>query len=185
MELRVQDERPVVTVTGGATLDPAQLPIGDELLAALREWAAVAAAVRRAEHLDAPREVVTDRGRHLAVSLSRATGDRVVYVDPVTGATSVVGAEPVHGEPAEPTPWATGLTVSVVTALVVLLGMAVLYATLAQASEWLALVANLVLTAGLVPTVLLIRRQPVWRWVAHGITAGLALGWIGWLISLA
>jgi hypothetical protein len=185
VELRVEDERPVVTVAGGATLDPAQLPIGDELLAALREWAAVAAAVQRAEHLQAPRGVVTDRGRYLAESLSAATGDRVVYVDPVTGATSVLGAGPDHAELREPTPWATGLTVSVVTTLVVLLGMAVLYAALSQASEWLALVANLVLTAGLVPTILLIRRQPVWRWVAHGITAGLALGWIGWLITLA
>lgn len=180
VELRVQDERPVVTISGGASLDPAQLPIPDELLAALREWARVASAVERTSIQSAPRQAVSGRGTHLAARLAAATGSRVTYVDPVTGATAVVGGV----RRGEPTPWATGITVSVVCALVVILGMAILDMALAAASAWLGPVANVVLTAGLVPSVLLIRKQPVWRWVAYGIVAGLVLGWLGWLISV-
>ncbi|HWE90238.1 MAG TPA: DUF2537 domain-containing protein [Pseudonocardiaceae bacterium] len=37
---------------------------------------------------------------------------------------------------------------------------------------------------GLAPSVWLTRNVRVWRWVAYGIVAGLAVGWIGLLLTL-
>lgn len=187
VELRVQNERAVVTVEGGGGLDPGRLPVSEDLVAALHEWARVAVAVEKAGHTNRTRDLVVSRGEQLAKRLAHAVGHQVTYVDPFTGAGYRFG-EAGHGgsaeTPREPTPWATGITVSVLCCLVVLVGMATLYTTLAEAAQWLALLADIVLTAGLVPSVLLVRRMPVWRWVAYGVSTGLALGWLGWLIGL-
>lgn len=187
VELHVQNERAVVTVDGGGELDPGRLPVSEELVAALHEWARVAVAVENAGHSNRARDLVASRGEQLAKRLAGATGHRVTCVDPFTGSGPRFGDAGRRGSAEswqEPTPWATGITVSVLCCLLVLVGMVTLYTALAEASQWLALLADIVLTAGLVPSVLLVRRMPVWRWVAYGVTAGLALSWLGWLIGL-
>jgi hypothetical protein len=55
---------------------------------------------------------------------------------------------------------------------------------LAQASLWLALIANVVIIGGLSPSVWLARDVPTWRWVALGVTSGLGLAWLVLLLSL-
>ena len=86
--------------------------------------------------------------------------------------------------PGEPTPWATGLTVSAAAA--VLVGTALL--SLSQALEpngrGTVLLANLLVAAGLTPSLWLTRNTPVWRWVACGAAAGIALTWLALLLSL-
>ncbi|HET9254194.1 MAG TPA: DUF2537 domain-containing protein [Pseudonocardiaceae bacterium] len=86
--------------------------------------------------------------------------------------------------PGEPTPWATGLTVSAAAA--VLVGIALL--SLSQALEpngrITVVLANLLVAIGLSPSLWLTRRTPVWRWVAHGAAAGIALTWLALLVTL-
>ncbi|TCP56543.1 uncharacterized protein DUF2537 [Tamaricihabitans halophyticus] len=77
------------------------------------------------------------------------------------------------------TPWATGLTVAGAAALLVALMLLALTVTLADASLLLAIGAAIVLTAGMSPSIWLLRRVLIWRWVAFGACAGLAAGWLG------
>ncbi|WP_026360714.1 DUF2537 domain-containing protein [Amycolatopsis nigrescens] len=206
MELRIRGERAVLAGHGGQAreIDPHSIALGTDLADALHEWARVAAAVRRAGPRDSaePTEaaaVVSQRGRQLAGRLAAVMGTTVHYLDPVTE-TAVVVPPPQAAQPPpvpaarariqrlfgaaketnEPTPWATGLTVAGFVAAFVIVAMLALAGTLAtETSGWLAVVAALVVSAGLAPSLWLVRRLPIVRWVALGAAAGMVLSWIG------
>lgn len=188
MELRVGDDRVVLVSAEQQTFDPADLAVEQELVDALREWAMVAATVA-AMSLDdrATAALVARRGRQLVGRLAATIGAPVRYSDPVTGRSMLLagpGTRRQSGDTKEPTPWGTGLTVSGLVCFVVVFAMIVLCGTVSTASEWFAFAANVVVTAGLVPSVLVVRRTPVWRWAALGVAVGIVLGWLAWLLSL-
>lgn len=144
-----------------------------ELRAALSEWARVADAVAPGAE-DA--SVVSRRGRQLAGRVAASTGRAVEYVDPLDGGMQVIAPEP--------TPWATGLTVSAATVTLVLVALVSLAGSLAEIAPWVAVVALVVASAGLAPSVWLGRNTPVWRWVAYGVAAGVVASWVGLVVIL-
>jgi hypothetical protein len=186
IQLRANGDRAVlVDGDGAAVTEPDRLPLGAELTDALHEWAKVAAAVARAEPGAAAGAVVSRRGLQLAGRVATSLGVNVRYVDPLSGAESVV--EPVRLPPKrparpplprEPMPWLTGLTVSGAGLALTVVTVVTLAATLAETYSLLALASNVVVTAGLLPSLWLIHRQPIWRWVAYGVAVGLALSWL-------
>ncbi|WP_132118704.1 DUF2537 domain-containing protein [Actinocrispum wychmicini] len=193
MELRVTGERAVLVGPDEQVMDPFRLAISAELSTALQEWAQVVAAMLRAEAADDPTAaiVVSRRGRQLADRLSAALHSTVRYHDPLTGEVLVVDAVvtpveviPQEPRPPEPVPWVPGLTVTVLMAVVTLAAVLTLAVTLNETNPLLAVGANVVVTAGLAPSVWLARRVLVWRWVALGVAAGLALGWVGLVFVL-
>jgi hypothetical protein len=199
MELRIRGERAVLAGPGGdqaREVDPYKLAIGSDLAQALHEWARVAAAVATEPGGEAA-AVVSQRGRQLAGRLASVMGTPVRFVDPVTGADTVVEPSPrtetgqrfvrtvlgPPGPPGEPTPWLTGLTVSVFIAAVVVVAMLALASTLArETSSWVALGASVVVTAGITPSLWLIRRTPILRWAAYGAAGGVLVAWVGVLV---
>ncbi|GAA3554975.1 DUF2537 domain-containing protein [Amycolatopsis ultiminotia] len=198
MELRIKGERAMLAGPGGEharEVDPRRLAIGADLAQALHEWARVASAVSRAgPDADAAGAVVTQRGRQLAARLASVMGTQVRLVDPVSGIETVV--EPPPRQPGtgrharvreirEPTPWLTGLPVSVFSAVLVVVGMLALAGTLArETSGWLAVLAALVVTGGVAPSLWLGRRVPILRWAAYGAGGGFVLAWIGVLATV-
>ncbi|PSL54028.1 uncharacterized protein DUF2537 [Saccharothrix carnea] len=208
MELRVQDGRAVLAGrddAGEREVDPHTLPLGAGLADALHEWAKVADAVTRAETPSdgAASALVTRRGRQLAVRLAADMGTPVEYTDPVTGELVVVeapvdedlgetevvveGADGEDGEgeqpePQEETPWGTGLTVSFIVAAVVTFTVYRLSVGLGETSQWLAVLANVLVVGGITPSVWLARKVPVWRWVAYGVVAGVLAAWLSLLL---
>jgi hypothetical protein len=188
VQLRANGERAVLVGHDGATereVDPRRLPLGIELTDALHEWARVASAVRRSEPdaNEAAGAVVTRRGLQLASRVAASMGVAVGYLDPLSGEESVVEppeairrARPVP--PPEPVPWLTGLTVAAASLALLLITMLTLAATLAETHVLLAIGSNAVVTAGLAPSVWLVRRQPIWRWVALGVAVAIVLGWL-------
>ncbi|MBB4688020.1 DUF2537 domain-containing protein [Amycolatopsis jiangsuensis] len=198
MELRIRGEHAVLAGPGGEQgreVDPRRLAIGADLAEALHEWARVASAVTRAEAgTDAARAVVAQRGRQLAVRLAAVMGTQVRFVDPVTGAETVIEPPARERGPRragrssaapEPTPWFTGLTVSLFSAIVVVVAMLALAGTLArETSGWLAVVAALVVTGGIVPSLWLGRRVPILRWAVYGVGGGLVVAWAGVLATV-
>lgn len=196
----------------GHELAPEQLPLGADLAAALHEWARVAAAMRKAATgqsaaLSDPAEdavgVVSRRGRQLAGRVATEMRMTVRYRDPVTEIATVVVPSPDDGRrrgprhargyhtglfrrsPGEPTPWLTGLTVSGLIGIVTLVAMLGLISTLERATEgWIAFLAGLVVSGGLLPSLWIGRRVPILRWVCFGAAAGLALSWVGALVLL-
>jgi len=181
-------------------VDPHSLALGADLADALHEWARVADAVHRNGQTDesAAARLISRRGQQLAGRVAAAMGSPVSYADPLTGEITEVAvpsvpsvpdepAEPAQesdpDRPAEPTPWATGLTVTAFSAAVVLLVVVALSLALGAASNWLALIANVVIALGLAPSVWLARRAPVWRWVAYGVVAGIVIAWIALLFT--
>jgi hypothetical protein len=135
---------------------------------------------------------VSRRGRQLADRVSAALDMTIRYHDPLTGEVLVVDATNIEPEPEpepppagpEPTPWITGLTVSILLAVVTLSAVLTLAVTLNETSPFLAIGANIVVTAGLAPSVWLARHVLIWRWVALGVATGLVLGWVGLIIVL-
>lgn len=190
MQLRAVGERAVFVGHDGLAdreLDPRHLRLDDDLTDALHEWARVAAAVRRTAATDdaAAAAVVARRGLQLAGRVAAAIGTPISYVDPVTGRSRTVDppererpARPVAAPATEPVPWLTGLTLSGASFVLVLLTMVTLAATLAETHALLALGSNVVVTAGLLPSLWLIHRLPIWRWVAYGVAVALALAWV-------
>lgn len=183
--MRANGDRAVlVDGDGEAVTDPARLPLGTDLTDALHEWAKVAAAVSRAEPGVAAGAVVSRRGLQLAGRVATSLGVAVRYVDPLSGDESVV--EPLRlaktpsrpAPPAEPPPWLTGLTLSGASLVVTVLTVVTLAATLAETYSLLALASNVVVTGGLLPSLWLIKRQLIWRWVAYGVAVGLGLAWL-------
>ncbi|SHH01733.1 DUF2537 domain-containing protein [Streptoalloteichus hindustanus] len=207
MELHARAGRAVVVGERDGVeheVDPDSLALPHGLATALHEWAQVVAAVSGPDGPpgDTTAELVSRRGRQLAGRLAAAMGVPVDYADPVRGGLERVDLPPppARREPApapapapalvpepasgEPTPWATGLTVSAVTAAVVAVAVVGLTLTLAGTSWLLGLVGNLVVVGGLAPSVWLTRELPVWRWVAYGVTVGLGTAWALLLLSL-
>lgn len=90
----------------------------------------------------------------------------------------------VTKQPGEPTPWATGLIVSAMAATVVSVGLLSLSQGLASNGAWFVVLANLLVAAGLTPSIWLGRATPIWRWVAYGTAAGIALTWVFLFLSL-
>jgi hypothetical protein len=185
IQLRANGDRAVlVDGAGEAMTEPDRLPLGTDLTDALHEWAKVAAAVGRAEPGAAAGAVVSRRGLQLAGRVATSLGVAVLYVDPLSGAESVV--EPVRKPPPpaqppmppEPTPWLTGLTVSLASLVITVVTVVTLAATLAETYSLLALASNAVVTAGMLPSLWLIHRQPIWRWLAYGVGVGLGLAWL-------
>jgi hypothetical protein len=185
IQLRASGDRAVlVDSDGAATTEPGRLPLGTELTDALHEWAKVAAAVARAEPGAAAGSVVSRRGLQLAGRVATSLGVSVRYVDPLSGDESVV--EPMRAapqpprptRPPEPVPWLTGLTVSAASLALTVVTVVTLAATLAETYSLLAVASNVVVTAGLLPTLWLIHRQPIWRWVAYGVAVGLGIAWL-------
>jgi hypothetical protein len=85
--------------------------------------------------------------------------------------------------PGEPTPWLTGLTVSAFIAAVVVVAMLALATSLVrETSGWVALGASVIVTAGIAPSLWLIRRTPILRWAAYGAAGGVVIAWIGVLV---
>ncbi len=206
MELRVQAGRAVLageSESGELEVDPHNLPLGAGLAEALHEWAKVAEAVQRT---NAPADgaagaLVTRRGRQLAGRLAADMGLPVAFADPVTGERHLVdasqsGVRPSptrpaaivvaeqEPEPAEPTPWGTGLTVSVFSGAVVAFMVVTLSLGLGETNRWLALVANVLVVGGIAPSVWLARKVIIWRWVAYGVTTGVVLAWIALILTL-
>ncbi|MFF5992620.1 DUF2537 domain-containing protein [Prauserella flavalba] len=199
MELRVRGDRAMLA--GGDNeleVDPRSLALDAELADALHEWARVASAVRRTGSGEGG-DVVARRGRQLAGRVAESLGVSVSYRDPVTGRTLVVPApEREPGPPQasrltrligsrpgidERTPWGTGLVVALFLGVFVIVAMLALVSTLAtETTEWVGLVAALVVSAGLAPSLWLARRLPILRWVVLGVASGVALSWIGVLI---
>ncbi|HEY0453338.1 MAG TPA: DUF2537 domain-containing protein [Actinophytocola sp.] len=188
MQLRANGERAVLVGHDGVAereVDPRRLPLGTELTDALHEWARVASAVRRSDPdtSAAASAVVTRRGLQLAGRVAASMGVPVGYLDPLSGEESVVeppeDARPARPtRPPEPVPWLTGLTVAAASLALVLITILSLAVTLADTHVLLALASNAVVTAGLLPSLWLIRRQPIWRWVALGVAVAIALGWL-------
>lgn len=186
MELRARDERAVLVgpddAGQGREIDPATLSLDADLVADLHEWAKVADAVGDADPGSAG-SVVSRRGLRLAGQVADALGTPVSYADPVTGEVSVLApggtvlAPPAPAD-AEPTPWGTGLLVSAFALVLVVFAVVTLASTLSETSPLLALGANVVVTAGLLPSVWLTRAVPIWRWVAFGVVAGIFASWV-------
>jgi hypothetical protein len=183
--LRADGERAVlVGADGESVMEPGRLPLGVELTDALHEWARVVEAVRRAEPGAAAGAVVSRRGLQLAGRVATSLGVPVRYLDPLSGEESTVNpapvppAPPAPRHPPEPVPWLTGLTVTAASLVLVTVMVVTLASTLAETYSLLAVGSNVVVTAGLLPSVWLIHRQPIWRWVAYGVAAGIALAWL-------
>jgi hypothetical protein len=60
----------------------------------------------------------------------------------------------------------------------------ILTAALASSFGWLAVPANVLIGAGMAPSLWLMRRLPFWRWIGYGIGLGLVLAWLGLLIDV-
>jgi hypothetical protein len=194
IQLRANGERAVLVADGAAdesadgagvavTEEPGRFPLGTELTDALHEWAKVAAAVRRAEPGTAAGAVVSRRGLQLAGRVATCLGVAVRYVDPLSGAESVVEPAAAPKPPPrprgpEPVPWLPGLTVAAASLVLTVLTVVTIAITLAETYSLLALASNVVVTAGLLPSLWLIHRQPIWRWVAYGVAVGIGVAWL-------
>jgi uncharacterized protein DUF2537 len=188
VQLRAIGERAVLVGHDGVAereVDPRRMPLGAELTDALHEWARVAAAVQRSapDANEAAGAVVTRRGLQLTARVAATMGVPVGYRDPLSGEESLVEPperqrrrRPVH--PPEPVPWLTGLTVSAACMALLAITMITLASILAETNVLLAVASNVVITGGLLPSVWLVRRQPIWRWGALGVAVALVLGWL-------
>ncbi|MFQ6397870.1 DUF2537 domain-containing protein [Nocardia sp. KC 131] len=86
----------------------------------------------------------------------------------------------------DPTPWAAGLTVAGMVALLTAVAVYSFGQALAQVHPILSVVVNLVAAGGATPTAWRWRFAPVTRWVLAGAAAGVLLGWLALLLmSLA
>lgn len=83
--------------------------------------------------------------------------------------------------PVEPTPWAAGITVAGMIAMLTAAGVYAFGAALAQVHPLLSLAVNLVAVGGVAPTAWRWRERPVARWVLAGAGVGVLLGWVGLL----
>ncbi|SDC75605.1 DUF2537 domain-containing protein [Rhodococcus tukisamuensis] len=76
------------------------------------------------------------------------------------------------------TPWGTGLVVAGFAALVAVVAVIACGAAMIEVHPLLAVVVNLVVAAGVAPTLWQWRATPVWRWLVYGTVAGVAAGWL-------
>ena len=172
--------------------------LSDDLRSALREYREVAETVLRTGD-DQELDLLRRRGRQLASRVAETLGRPVEFVDPVSGAVESIrvgsatpaGPPPVPEppgtlapEPPGPTPWATGAVVAVFFAVLVALADVVLARAFAGAFGLLWLPANLLVTAGTMPSLWLAREVPFWRWPAFGAALGIAVAWVVMLLGL-
>jgi hypothetical protein len=179
----------------GAYAPGSDLPA--ELTELLEEWARAADAVARSGAGPRAGEAVrvSRTGRHLAARVSVLLRRSVDYCDPVTGvriplrAVSAVSRVPEVALPrrgrrgrarvstvfSEPTPWASGLTLSALVAGLVLLVNLTLAVPMVAGLGLIGLLIDLVVVAGLVPALWLNRHVPAWRWVVWGAFAGMGV----------
>lgn len=181
LELSARAGRVVLAGPGDRPPDPGELPLPAGLAPALHEWALIAEAVHRSGNCAGePAVLVSERGRVLAARLATSTGVPVRYTDPIAGGIEVLPP----GQDREPTPWATGLPISAVTAVIVAVALLALSDGLASVGGWAVVLANLLAAAGLAPSIWLAWATPIWRWVAYGTVAGILLTWLALLLSL-
>ena len=212
MQLRARDGRALLAGEVGDAgdqdgagaqreVDPHSLALGADLADALHEWARVADAVHRNGQADgSAARLISRRGQQLAGRVAAVMGRPVSYADPLTGEITEVGLPSAESSPpesvvrraprhlrhqatGEATPWATGLTVTFVTGVLMLIVVVMLSLALGAANRWLPLIANVVIAVGLAPSVWLARHAPVWRWVAYGVVGGIVLAWIALLFT--
>ena len=170
------------------------------LVELLDEWARAADSLSRtADPPGSPAAVRVSRtGRHLAARVSVALARPVDYCDPVTGLRiplRAVTARPrVPAVPlptrrrgrrrpdatvstvfTEPTPWATGLTLSALVAGLVLLVNLSLALPMVAGLGGIGVLIDLVVVAGLVPALWLNRTALTWRWAVWGAFVGMGL----------
>lgn len=193
MELRAVGERAVLVGHDGSAereVDPGNLALDSDLSEALHEWARVAAAVQRSAGTGGSAgAVISRRGLQLAGRLAATMKAPVGYVDPLTGEVSIVDPPDAASEPvrltwkpkattAEPVPWLPGLTVSAFIFVLVLFAVLTLAITLADTNPLLAVGSNVVVTAGLLPSVWMVRETPIWRWIALGVASAIGIAWV-------
>jgi hypothetical protein len=83
-----------------------------------------------------------------------------------------------------PTPWGTGMAIAAFFAVLVAVADVVLATAFGGAFGLLWVPANLLVTAGTMPSLWLAREVPFWRWPAFGAAAGLAGAWVVMLLGL-
>ncbi|GAY12833.1 DUF2537 domain-containing protein [Pseudonocardia sp. N23] len=174
---------------GGRRPDDPELPA--DLVVALREWGEVASRPDVARGPD-EQDLVSRRGRQLAGRCAEALGRPVDFHDPVTGRVEIVSgrlaarrpAAPGAAPPLEPVPWATGLPIALFFGVLAAAVVVVLSTAVDSAFGLLWLPANVLIGAGLAPSLWLLRRVPLWRWVALGVAAGVVIAWVCLLASL-
>ncbi|MEV0703845.1 DUF2537 domain-containing protein [Saccharopolyspora sp. NPDC050389] len=193
-ELHARSGRAVLVRGVGREVDPARLRLPGSLVAALHEWAHVVETVQAEETADTTAELVSRRGRQLAMRLAAETGGQIGYVDPLSGELDRIGrprsAHAMRGwrggtiAPVQPTPWGPGLVISAIIGAIVAVTLVVVTLGLADVSGILAAVVNIAVAAGFAPSIWLGRSVPVWRWAAYGTAAGIVAAWIALLLSL-
>lgn len=181
LELHARAGRAVLIGYGSPPPDSSDLQLPTDLEPALHEWARVVQTVRREGDCERePGVLVSQRGRLLAARLAGTTGVPVAYADPMAGGMEVLPP----GQRREPTPWATGGALSAATVVLVGIALFALSDGLAARGFWFVVLANVVVVAGLAPSMWLARAIPIWRWVAYGAAGGVLLTWIALLLSL-
>ncbi len=70
-------------------------------------------------------------------------------------------------------------------AVVVAVAIMAFGSQLARIHLTLAVVLELVVVAGVAPSVWRLRRTPVWRWLVYGAAAGVVAGWTALLVGVA
>jgi hypothetical protein len=103
---------------------------------------------------------------------------------PAADGTAAVAGWARAPEGAEPTPWGPGTAVAAFFAVLVAVADIVLVQAFAGAFGLLWVPANLLVTAGTLPSLWLARDVPFWRWPAFGAAAGLAAAWVVMLLGL-
>jgi hypothetical protein len=87
-----------------------------------------------------------------------------------------------YGAYPEPTPWAAGIAVAALIAVLTAAGVYSFGAALAQVHWTLSVAVNLIAVGGAAPSAWRWRGEPVTRWILLGVAIGIALGWIALLI---
>ncbi|MGN5238712.1 DUF2537 domain-containing protein [Rhodococcus sp. SJ-3] len=76
-----------------------------------------------------------------------------------------------------PTPWSTGLPLSVFVFAMSAVTLIAIGDVLADIHPVVAVLVNVVAVVGALPTFLLWRQREVWRWVAWGVAAAVPVAW--------
>ena len=168
---------------------PGDAPLPAELQDAVHEWSTLAVLAARTA---GPQEqaLLRRRGLQLAGRVADVLGRPVQFTDPSTGAVESVRVGPPGRGPRlavrlpGPTPWATGLVVAAYFAVLVTIADVALSSAFADAFGLLWIPANLLVSAGLAPSLYLLRRTPFWRWPAIGTAVGLVAAWVALLLGL-
>ncbi|WP_227998372.1 DUF2537 domain-containing protein [Nocardia australiensis] len=87
--------------------------------------------------------------------------------------------QPYH----DPTPWAAGLTVAGMVAVLTAVAVYSFGDALAQVHPLLAVVVNLIAAIGVAPTAWRWRNALVTRWIIAGGGVGVLLGWVALVIG--